>query len=59
MPYDSHAHPWTMYRQMWEARDELSKTWDTDYRDMIIDWIKMTELDDVEHWENLPSALYQ
>lgn len=57
-PWSSYADYWTAQKQVWEARDEMSKTWHTDEAAMVVDWIRMTELDDVEHWENLASALY-
>lgn len=57
-PWSRDADYWTAQKQVWEAREELSKTWHTDHNAMVIDWIRMTELDNVDHWENLKSALY-
>lgn len=57
-PWSRDAPYWTQQKMVWEARDEMSKTWHTDEAALRVDWIRMTELDDVEYWENLPSALY-
>lgn len=57
MPYSVNAVPWIVYKQMWEAKAEMTNTWDTDYRDLEIDWIRMSSLDNVDYWENLPAAL--
>lgn len=58
MPYTIEATPWIRYKQIWEAAQEFNNTWGTEYNDMEIDWIRMSALDDVDYWENLPSALY-
>lgn len=57
MPYATDATPWIASKQIWEAREQMSNTWGTKYNDMIFDWIRMTELDNADYWENLPSAL--
>ena len=57
-PWSVSADFWNAQRQVCEAREEMSDTWHTDFQPMIVDWIRMSELDDVEYWENKKSANY-
>lgn len=57
-PWSIYADYWSAQKQVWEAREEMSKTWDNEYEPFIIDWIKMTALEDSDYWENQKSALY-
>lgn len=57
-PWSVFADFWNAQRQMWEAREEMESTWKTPFQPMIVDWIRMTELENADYWENLPSANY-
>ncbi|BFZ55050.1 hypothetical protein PYCC9005_002088 [Savitreella phatthalungensis] len=62
---DARQAPWGVetnwyngQRQIWDAREEFSHTWTEEEVPMKIEWIRMSQLDDVDKWLNQPSALY-
>lgn len=57
MPYPVDADFWNAQRGVWMDGYEMNKTWGKSSA-LIIDSIKMTALDNLAYWENLPSALY-
>ena len=64
--YDGYQAPWgvtgnwyTAQRQLWEAGDNVDRSWPKD--DLLplrIDYIRFSKLDNLDYWLNLPSANY-
>lgn len=51
------GQPYEAVHDFWKSQHQWYPTWPTDLtRGMAIDWIRMSELVDTPHWENLASA---
>lgn len=51
------GEPYEAVHNFWKSQHQWYPSWPTDlHRGMAIKWIRMSELVDSEHWENLPSA---